>query len=366
MASLALAQDPWHAPARFTRPDATSDEGGLWAMMDREEAKLRKSPFNLRAPELQAYIHGIACRLAGEHCPDVRVYLMRVPFFNANMAPNGMMQVWSGLMLRVDNEAQIAAVLGHEIGHYLERHSVERLRAVKSTTAVGQFLGLFGVAGLVGQFGLVAGVSAYTRDNERDADRIGALLMRDAGYDVAEAARVWSNLSLEAKARTEGIGQPNPLFASHPPSEERESALAELGASYKGGEAREKEWQQKTAPFVRDWLADEIKRGRPEESLAFLTRAAKRSAGAADYVYARGEVHRMRAGEGDIDAALKDFQGAAALGGEPPETHRAMGMIYRGRKQAPEARTSFERYLQLAPQAPDALMIRSYIEELAT
>jgi len=52
MASLALAQDPWHAPARFTRPDAASDEGGLWAMMDREEAKLRKSPFNLRAPEL--------------------------------------------------------------------------------------------------------------------------------------------------------------------------------------------------------------------------------------------------------------------------------------------------------------------------
>ena len=334
-------------------------------MMEREETKLRRSPFNLRAPQLQAYVQDIACRLAKDHCPDVRVYLMRVPYFNANMAPNGMMQVWSGLLLRVDNEAQIAAVLGHEIGHYMERHSLERLRAVKSSAAFGQFLGLFGAVGLLGQFGLIAGVSAYTRDNERDADRIGALLMHEAGYDVAEASKVWSNLSLEVQARPEGSRQPNPLFASHPPSEERESALAELAAAHKGGDTREKAWQENTAPFVRDWLADEVKRGQHEESLALLTRAAKRSAAQADYLYARGEVYRLRAGEGDLDAALKDYQSASVVGGEPPETHRAIGMIHRARKRGAEARTSFERYLQLAPQAPDALMIKSYIEELS-
>ena len=54
-----------------------------------------------------------------------------MPQFNAMMAPNGMMLVWSGLLLRVENEAQLAAILGHELGHYLERHSVEQLRAAK-------------------------------------------------------------------------------------------------------------------------------------------------------------------------------------------------------------------------------------------
>jgi len=360
----AFADDPWQVPPRFSRPDAASDEGGLWALMDRQETRLRRSPFNLDAPELRAYVQGIVCQLAREHCPDVRVYLMRVPNFNANMAPNGMMQVWSGLLLRMDNEAQLAAVLGHEIGHYMERHSLEGLRAAKSSSAIGQFMGLFGVVGLVGQFGLVAGTFSYSRDHERDADRIGAQLMHEAGYDVSEASKVWTNLSLELRANPDASA-PNPLFASHPGREEREATLAELAARYKGGETRETLWQQKTAPFIRGWLADEIKRGRPEQSIALLTRVATRSSGAADYLYARGEVYRLRAGEGDLDLALTDFGKAIALGSEPPETHRALGMIYRARKRGADARASFERYLQLAPQAPDALMIRSYIEELS-
>ena len=55
------AQDAkWAMPARFARPDPASDEGGLWSLMDREEARLRRSPFTLRDAKLQAYIQGIA------------------------------------------------------------------------------------------------------------------------------------------------------------------------------------------------------------------------------------------------------------------------------------------------------------------
>jgi predicted Zn-dependent protease len=80
--------------------------------MDREETRLRRSPFAIRDPALREYVQGIACKLAGEHCPDVRVHLLSTPLFNASMAPNGMMQVWTGLMLRMENEAQ-PAILGH-------------------------------------------------------------------------------------------------------------------------------------------------------------------------------------------------------------------------------------------------------------
>lgn len=356
--------DDWQAPGRFVRPDTATDEGGLWAMMDREESKLRKSPFNLRAPQLQSYVQQIACRLGAAHCPDIRVYLVRTPYFNASMAPNGMMQVWSGLLLRVDNEAQLAAVLGHEIGHYLERHSLERLRAAKSTSAFGQFLGLFGAVGLVGNLGLVAGMFAYSRDNERDADRIGAILIHQAGYDVAQAAKVWGNLNLEVKARPNGGKETSPFFATHPGREEREATLAEFAASYPGGVANEAAWQESTAPFIREWLQDEVKRGQHEESIAFLTRALERSTGKAEYLYARGETYRLRAMEGDTDRALEDFKNAAAAGNEPPATHRGLGLIYRLTKRPAEARASFLRYLELAPQAPDALMIRNYMEEL--
>lgn len=367
LAGLARGEDAWQPPPRFTRPDPASDEGGLWAMMDRVEANLRRSPFRVRDPSLEATVQGIACRLGEAHCPDIRVYLMHTPYFNASMAPNGMMQVWSGLMLRADNEAQLAAVLGHEIGHYLQRHSLERLRDARARSAFGQFAGMFGTVGLVAQFGAIAGMFAYSREHESEADRIGALLMHRADYDVAEAAKVWSNLLLEVQAKPNGSST-NPLFATHPPGADRERALRELAAGYPGGRTEEQAWQRSLAPFLREWLNDEIKRGQHEESVAFLSRAVGRTAGRAEYLFARGEVYRRRARQSDFDqeSALEDFRAAIAAGHEPPQTHRSLGMIYRARKDAAAAQASFARYLELAPQAPDAAMVRTYIEELRT
>jgi beta-barrel assembly-enhancing protease len=359
---FAAAQD-WQPPMRFARPDVASDEGGLWAIMDREETRLRRSPFALKDPQLHSYVQDIACRLAGDHCPDVRVHLVRTPLFNASMAPNGMMQVWTGLMLRADNEAQLAAVLGHEIGHYLARHSVERLRDVKSRSAFGQFLGLFGLVGAIGQLGMVAGMFAYGRDHEREADQIGAILMRKAGYDAAEAGKVWENLQLEIQARPDGAAN-SPLFATHPPAEERKEALARFAQAAPGGVTNEAAWRERISPFLREWLNEEIKRGQHEESLALLTRMMARSPSQPDYAYARGEVYRLRGKEDDLDAAIADYRAAAVLGGEPPETHRGLAMIYRSRKQFADARVSFQRYLELAPQAPDFAMIKTYVEEL--
>ncbi len=366
MPGPAAAQAAWEIPARFARPEAGSDEGGLWSMMDREEVRLRKSPFSLRDPKLQAYVQDIACRLAGEHCPDVRVHLVRTPLFNASMAPNGMMQVWSGLMLRVDNEAQLAAVLGHEIGHYLGRHSLEQLRDAKSRSAFAQFLGMFGAVGAVGQLGLFAGMFAYTRDHERAADSIGASLMRKAGYQVAEAAKVWENLLLEIKARPDGDASRNPFFATHPPAEERQRVLAQLAQESPGGVGNEEQWREGVKPFMREWLRNEVKRGQHEESVALLDRKIALAPAAADYRWARGEVYRLRAKEGDLDSAVTEYLAAIADGGEPPDTHRGLGMIYRARRQSPEARTSFQRYLELAPEAPDSALIKSYVEELRT
>ncbi|HZM35425.1 MAG TPA: M48 family metallopeptidase, partial [Burkholderiales bacterium] len=362
-AGAARGQGTWQMPARFARPDVSTDEGGLWAMMDREERRLRRSPFNLRDAKLHAYVQDIACRLTADHCPDVRVYLVSAPFFNASMAPNGMMQVWSGLMLRVDNEAQLATVLGHEIGHYLQRHSVERLRDAKTRAAFGQFLGLFGVVGMVGQLGMIAGAFAYGQDHEREADAIGIRLMRNAGYDPAEAAKVWENLLVEVRARPEGEST-SPFFATHPPVAERQETLARLAQESPGGATREAAWSQQVAPHIEGWLAEEVRRGSPQESIALFTRLMARSPGIALYPTARGEVYRLRAGEGDLDRALADYQAALAAGAAPATAHRGMGLVYRARREAAPARASFARYLESAPQAPDFTLIKSYMEEL--
>jgi len=356
------AQGSWLAPPRFERPDVATDEGGLWALMDREETRLRRSPFLVRDAGLQKYLQDMVCRLAASHCPDVRVYAVRTPFFNASMAPNGMMQVWTGLLLRVDNEAQLAAVIGHEIGHYMQRHTLERLRDVKSRSAFGMFLGMFGIIGLVGQMVSIAGAFGFSRDQERQADQIGLALMRQAGYDTREAAKVWDNLRLELAAAHGGDpGQRSPLFASHPASAERSVTLRELSAADGDGYLGEAEMRGAIASLRTVMLEDELKRGQPGETLALLNRLILRDPARADLFYARGEARRLRATGDDLELARADLEAAIALGSEPAEVYRSLGYLHSSRDEGERAREAFGRYVEKAPSAPDVAMIKSLL-----
>jgi predicted Zn-dependent protease len=357
----------WIAPDRFAKPDLGSDEGGLWAMMEREETRLRRSPFVMRDPALREYLQGIACKLGGSHCPDVRVYPVRTPFFNASMAPNGMMQVWSGLLLRVDNEAQLAGVIGHEMGHYMQRHMLDRLRDIKARTAFSTFMAAFGLVGLVGQLAAAASAMAFSRDQEREADGIGLALMRRAGYDPREAGKVWGNLRAELEAVPGGDPtKSSPLFATHPPSDERSETLARLAESAGSGFVGDAQYAQKLAPFQFQLLDDEIKRGQHGETLALLDRLVKRSPQRADLLYFRGETRRLRADGEDLANALLDLQQAIALGDEPAQVYRAIGYIHQKQERGAEARAAFSRYVDRAPEAPDANLIRAYLTESKT
>ena len=363
LGGLASAQTAWETPARFTRPDVASDEGGLWALMDREEARLRRSPFRMREEPLGRYLSDMACRLGGEHCPDIRVYALRTPYFNASMAPNGMMQVWSGLLLRMENEAQLAAILAHEIGHYLQRHSLEQLRDAKARAAFATVMIPLGVYGLIGQLVALGGAYAFSRDQERDADRISIQLMRTAGYDTREAAKVWANLLAELKANPAGDPtQDSVLFATHPPSDERRIALQTLGGDG-AGRTGEEDFRAQLKPVRFALLEEEIKRGRLDESVALLNRLLTNEPEQAELLYFRGEARRHRAAAGDADLAMADFQAALLTGNAPARTYRSMAELYRAANQGDAAKAAWKSYLEAAPEAPDVELIRHYLEE---
>lgn len=362
-----LAQDlsAIKVPPRFARPAADTDEGGLWGLMDREEMKLKRSPLTIKDKELQAYLRDLVCKLSDGHCPDIRVHAVRVPHFNALMAPNGMMLVWSGLLLRVENEAQLVAILGHELGHYLERHTVEQLRAQKDTAVLSTMVGMIGGVGtFFGQIGLAANLMAFSREHESRADRMGMRLMRHAGYDGREAAVVWENLLQELKVTGgKDAGKSGDLFDTHPVTAGRRDELLQLAGTV-GGELGEERYRKAIAPFRLGWLQDEVKRGQYEESLVLFDRMLKKDRDDAQVLYARGEVYRLRDEGGDVDRALADLQRAGALPLAPPETFRAQGLLHRQRRDRAAAATSFETYLAKAPTAPDAELVRSYLAEL--
>ncbi|GAB3757029.1 hypothetical protein GCM10028796_00470 [Ramlibacter monticola] len=352
-------------PQRFARPAVDTDEGGLWGLMDREEQRIRRSPLTIHDQAFQQYLRDLVCKLAGDFCPDVRVYPVRMPHFNAMMAPNGMMVVWSGLMLRAENEAQLAAVLGHELGHYMEKHTVEQLRAQKDTAVLGTLVGLVGGVGtFLGQMGLAASLFAFSREHEGRADRIGVRLMRHAGYDAREAASVWDNLLQELKV-TGGkeAGKSGDIFDTHPTSAGRRDELLTLAAGA-GGDTGEERYRKAIAPLRLGWLQDEVKRGQYEESLVLFDRMLQRDAKDAEALFARGEVYRLREDSGDAERALQDLDRASRLAQAPAEAFRSLGLLHRERRDTVAAAQAFQSYLAKAPKASDAAMVRAYLTEL--
>jgi predicted Zn-dependent protease len=352
------------APPRHAKPELESDEGGLWAMMDREESKLRRSSFVVRDNPWREYLSTLACKLAGDHCADMRVYTVRTPLFNASMAPNGMMQVWTGLLLRMENEAQLAAIVGHEIGHYLQRHTLQQLNDLRSKAAFATLLAPFGLIGALGQLGIAGSVFAFSREHEHEADLIGLALSRKVGLDPREAPKVWANLRAELAAGPGGDPAKRSLmWATHPGVDERQVRLEQLTESDTGdiGEAR---YLERLEPMLWTLGEEELKRAQYDESIVLFERLSTRRPQRGDLRWFRGEARRLRGQAGDVDAARADFEAALTLDKPPSQAHRSLGFIHRDQGRKPEAAEAFKKYLDAAPEAADAGMVQSYLSEL--
>jgi predicted Zn-dependent protease len=94
-----------------------SDEAGLLADAARTENALRQSPVVERDAALNAYLRGVLCRVAGDQCGDLRLYIINQPDFGASTLPNGAIEIGAGLVWRAANEDQLAFILSREIAH---------------------------------------------------------------------------------------------------------------------------------------------------------------------------------------------------------------------------------------------------------
>lgn len=355
------------------RPAVDTTEAGLWMMMDRAERQTMTAGNLMRDEPLNAYVRGLVCKLAGPYCPDVRVYVRRVPAFNANMAPNGMMNVWTGLLLRCRNEAQLATVLGHEIGHYLRRHSLQRMQdTVATSNALIFFAMAAGAAGVptasdLAQLIAIGSLQAYSRDNEREADAYGFKFVIANDYDPRETPKVWDNLIAEAKAGDDSAPR-DVFFASHPPSDERSQTLSTLAT--KAMElAPNKNWNlgkdgylAAVLPHRAAFLRDDLQLRRFKRSEKLINALIEDGVRVGELRYFLGELYRMRNDKGDDRKALEAYAKAATEDGAPPELYRSLGLVKLAAKEHDAANDAFKRYLELVPNAPDAEVVKHMMQ----
>lgn len=374
------------------RPALQTDEAGLWMRLDRVEERIKTSGLLLQDPELTAYVREVACRVAGDFCDDVRVYVISHPSFNASMSPNGTMLIFTGALLRFRSEAELAAVIGHELGHYLRRHSLQQMRDVIDKT---NFLSFFSVAVSAGigaaaaaggpsiyypgqavvnfaELVVIGEIFAFSRNHEREADGYGLLLMSQAGYEPRAFADVWSRLLKEFEA-DEDFKKRSSFFATHPSSEERQAVLESLaekvaarsdGNAVVGREAYMERILPRRGAFLRD-LLDERGFAQMEVLLDLLLESEDPNP--AELHYFKGEIHRLRDEEGDQEKALQSYQAAAEAAGQaPPDLHRSRGILLNRKGEKAQAATALRKYLELSPEAGDRLFIEDLIRRLET
>lgn len=368
LAACAPAPPAPALPGAQAAPSST--EAGLRMVMERAEQDIATSGQRVTDRALEKYVYDVACRVAGEFCPEIRVYLMEVPDFNASMAPNGMMVVWTGLLVRVRNEAELAAVLGHEIAHYTLRHSLARMQrteATLNTLSVVQLGALLGGVPLASDLSMLAAggyLAAFSRTQEAQADDAGLRGVAAAGYLPEAAASIWDGMIAEQAAEPDPR-QPPAFFASHPAAPDRADALRTLAAVIEDPRSENELGRERfvaiTAPHRARWLRAEIAQRRPERTLVLLDRLRAGGAAGAEVDFYRGEVYRLRGASGDVEAAIAAYRGALAAPDAPPEAHRQLGLTLRAAGRLAEAQTAFRAYLAAAPAAPDRAMIESYL-----
>ena len=351
-------------------------EEGLWFEMEEQERLLKQSKLLVNDPTLNAYVRGVLCRTVGDaRCAATRLYIVRTPYFNASMAPNGTTIVYTGLFLRMRDEAQLAAVLGHEYTHFEQRHTLRLFKDIRAKTDALSWLSFIPIpyVGMLGQIALIGGIYSFSRDMEREADAGSLGELARAGYDPREASVIWEQLGAENDATAKVRGHKSQkdknggMFATHPKSTERMATLRDKAAALalvEPGATRTAEYRTALKAWWPRLIDDQIKLqdfGGTEYLLGAL--AGGDPAGwTPELLYAKGELYRSRGAAGDFEQAVEAYQAGIASGGALPETWRGLGLARLRLGQAEAGRTALKEYLAKRPDAEDALVLASMVE----
>jgi predicted Zn-dependent protease len=216
-------------------------------------------------PELTFYVNEVGKKLAavsGNPGLPYEFVVLNNSVPNAWALPGGKMAINRGLLVHLQDEAQLAAVLGHEIVHAAARHGASQQ---SRSTLVNAGVLLAGVAaasreseygalavGAVG-VGANAWMSKYSRDHELEADRYGMDYMMKAGYDPMGAVELQQTFVKLAEGRQSNWLEG--LFASHPPSQERVNANRRLAEQKPGGVRNKAAFDRAMAQVRKDATA---------------------------------------------------------------------------------------------------------------
>ncbi len=372
-------------------PVTGKSELALYSMPENEEIALGKKAFpeavqrmqgEYNDPGLKKYVTEIGMRLAKiSHRPDLP-YVFKVvndSSPNAFAMPGGNIAITRGLLVALENEAQLAAVLGHELGHVTAKHSVQNLQRGVLLNIGLQILsissGSNSYSALARQAGQVAGAlleSSYSREEEREADRLGIDYMVKAQYSPRGAVELQEFL-----AKKSGEGEPQwvqGLFRTHPFSRERmrdnqdyidsNYSWALNNETHGSGEG---DFKRAMAPLLKTSEAyEEYDKGREKEqakdlaeAISLYERAVHKAPQQALLNNAVGMAYLK---DNNPVQAKKYLSKAVQLDGEYHESHFGLGYLHLRENNPALAKEHLQKSMKLMPTLGSAFFLAESYE----
>jgi len=350
------------APASGNAFRLEEDERGLWRQAEEAEARFESGGLVYADAALEAYLDEVAHRIQPASvfaAIPFRIRVVRNPYLNAFTLPNGRIYLHTGMLARMDNEAQLATVLAHEMTHATHRHAVREWRDLQNHVALAA--GLNSILPGIGTLAAFSGVRGYSRELETEADDEGLRLVVNAGYDAREAPKLFAHL--QEQLREEKQSEPF-FFGTHPALDARienyRARIEAQGLGKKAGATNAEAFLSHTRAAVYDNAVLDLRAGRFVAAERGARKFAALDPGSPRGPYLFGEIARQRS-DGEWDAALDDYRRAVALDARYPDPYRAIGLILYKRDEKSAAREAFEKYLSLSPAATDRGYIEAYI-----
>jgi predicted Zn-dependent protease len=275
------------------------------------------------------------------------------------------------MLARMENEAQLAAVISHEIVHILHRHTLLTFRNQRQAAGFASTLAVIGApAGLpglgvvvLGSVGALAAVSGYSQSLEAEADADGLRLMVSAGYDPKEAVKVFQNV--KCYIEEEEIKEPF-FFSTHPRLEERlKSYQRLLNSEYSGksGYYGEEEFIATIGPTLLENAFLELASGRFGRAQETLEKSLSIDADNPRAHFLLAEVFRQKGSAQEQQTAEQEYQKTIELAPDFAAAYRGLGLLDYKLGRADLAKEHFEIYLMLNPAANDRTYIEQYLRD---
>lgn len=330
---------------------------------------------------LNNYINNTGKKMATHtHRPNMPYSFRAVnaTYVNAYAFPGGSIAVTRGMLLLLDNEAELASLLGHELGHVNARHTAQQMsKGVLTQAFVGGISVLAGTQGrmygqLASQLGTISAgalLASYSRDNEREADALGMQYMVSTGYGSQGFVGLMDILQSLGKHKSNAIEL---MFATHPMSEERyKTAVNMANTKYKSAQKQ---------PLYRERYMDNTarlraKKGAIEELQKGDKEMARRKYGDAEAHYSKA----LKLAPGDYagldmmsicqlvqkkyPAGRRYAEKAKKVYPQEAKAYHLAGFAKIHTKDFEGAYRDFSKYEKMLPGNPNIIFFKGYCQE---